>query len=145
MEVPVARPLTTPVADTVATAGVAEVHGFVAFAVPVPLRLVVEPIQVFNTPEMVGAAITVTVAVTVQLFEFLYVMTEVPAATPVITPVAETVATVVVADVQGVVAFAVAEPVKAVVEPMQVLNVPVIVGAAKTVTVALTVQLLVFV
>lgn len=58
-----------------------------------------------------------------------------PADTPVTTPVLLTVATVVVADTQGVVVAAVPEPVNAVVELIQVLNVPVIVGVGFTVTV----------
>ena len=56
-------------------------------------------------------------------------ITEVPAATPVTTP-AETVATEVVAEVQGLEAAAVPEPVKVVVAPTQAEAVPVIVVAA---------------
>ena len=60
----------------------------------------------------------------------------VPAATPVTRPVVFTVASAVVADVHGLVVAAVPEPVSWVAEPTQVLNVPVIVGMAVTVTVA---------
>ncbi|MBK9459744.1 MAG: hypothetical protein IPN94_09990 [Sphingobacteriales bacterium] len=59
-----------------------------------------------------------------------------PAETPVTTPVELTVATLVEADAQGVVASGVPEPIKVVVAPIQALNVPVIVGKALIVTVA---------
>ena len=72
-------------------------------------------------------------------------MTLVPAATPVTSPVLLTVATVVVAEVHGVVAFAVPDPVSWVVEPAQTFKVPVIVGKAFTVTVAVWMQPLLFV
>jgi hypothetical protein len=55
---------------------------------------------------------------------------------PVTTPVEETVATPALALDQGVVASGVPEPVKGVVAPMQAVNVPVIVGLALIVTVA---------
>ena len=67
-------------------------------------------------------------------------MTLVPANTPVTTPVLLTVATVVVADVHGLVASGVPEPVKVVVDPSQTVKVPVIVGVALTVTVAVFIQ-----
>ena len=62
-------------------------------------------------------------------------MTLVPAATPVIRPVALTVATPGVAETQGVVTAAVADPVSWVVAPTQTVSVPVIVGRALTETV----------
>jgi len=68
----------------------------------------------------------------------------VPAETPVTKPVLLTVATPVDAEAHGVVASAVAEPVNCVVEPTQTLKVPVIVGNGLTVTVAFTVQPLLF-
>ena len=49
-------------------------------------------------------------------------------------------ATVVVVDTHGVVAAAVADPVSWVVDPMQTVSVPVIAGAALTVTVAVLVH-----
>ena len=49
-------------------------------------------------------------------------------------------ATVVVVDTHGVVAAAVADPVSWVVDPTQVVSVPVMVGAALTVTVAVFLQ-----
>src|SRR5436190_2014851 len=59
----------------------------------------------------------------------------VPAATPVTTPALVIVATDAVADVQGVVASGLTEPLKVVVEPAQTAKIPVIVGKAFTVTV----------
>ena len=59
-----------------------------------------------------------------------------PAATPVTKPVEETVATEVVADTHGLDAAGVPDPVNCVVKPAHTLNVPVIVGNAFTVTVA---------
>ena len=64
----------------------------------------------------------------------------VPAATPVTRPVALTVAAVVVAETHGNVAAAVADPVSCVVDPTQTVSVPVMVGAALTVTVAVLVH-----
>ena len=66
-------------------------------------------------------------------------ITLVPAATPVTTPALLMVATEGVAETQGVVASAVAEPVNGVVEPIQTLKLPVIVGSAFTVIVAVPV------
>lgn len=71
-------------------------------------------------------------------------MVTVPAATPVTTPVFETVAIAVFEDVQGVVACAVAEPVRVDVLPTQATNVPVIVGKGLTVNVAEVSQPFVF-
>ena len=67
-------------------------------------------------------------------------MTLVPAATPVTRPVALTVATPGVAETQGVVTAAVADPVSCVVAPTQTVSVPVIVGRALTVTIAVLVH-----
>ena len=64
----------------------------------------------------------------------------VPAATAVTTPVVLTVATEVVAETQGFTAAGVPEPVRLVVEPIQTDKVPVIVGSAFTVTVAVIVH-----
>jgi hypothetical protein len=58
----------------------------------------------------------------------------VPAAIPVTTPAVEIVATPALEDVQGVEAFAVAEPVKVLEEPTQADNVPEIVGLILSVT-----------
>ena len=67
-------------------------------------------------------------------------MVAVPAATPVTKPVLLTVAIAVLDDTQGFVLAAVAEPVSWVVELMQTLVVPVMVGKAFTVMVACFVQ-----
>lgn len=67
-------------------------------------------------------------------------MVEVPALTPVTTPVLDTVATALLDEVQGVVASAVAEPVSVEVLPTQALSVPLMMGSAFTVKVALMVQ-----
>ena len=60
----------------------------------------------------------------------------VPAATPVTRPVLFTVALVVVPDTHGLTAAAVPEPISCVVKPAQTVNVPVMVAAPETVTVA---------
>jgi hypothetical protein len=143
--VPAPTPVTTPVLLTVATPGVPETQGFVAAAVPDPVKLVVAPTQTVNVPVIVGFGLTVTVAVAVQPVLFVYVITLVPPATPVTTPVLLTVATPGVPDTHGLVAAAVPEPVKGVVEPTQTVKVPDIVGAAFTVTVAVALQPLLFV
>jgi hypothetical protein len=63
------------------------------------------------------------------------VIIDVPAAIPVTIPELETVAIDVLADTQGFVVEAVAEPVNWMVEPTQTALFPVIVGFALTVTV----------
>ena len=68
-----------------------------------------------------------------------------PADTPVTKPVLSTVATAGVPDTQAGAAAAVAEPVNCVVKPIQTVNVPVIVGSAFIVTVAVCLQPFVFV
>jgi len=72
------------------------------------------------------------------------VIVDVPALTPVTTPALVTVATAVLDEVHGVVASAVAEPVKVEVCPTQALNVPLIVGSALTVKLAVLIQPLEF-
>jgi hypothetical protein len=64
----------------------------------------------------------------------------VPAETPVTRPVLLTVATRGDADTHGLIAAGVPEPVSCVVDPKQTLRVPVIVGKAFTVTVAVVLQ-----
>ena len=66
-------------------------------------------------------------------------MTLVPAVTPVTHPVSLTVATAGVADNQLLPAVG-AEPVNCVVAPIQAVNVPLIVGSAKMVTISITGQ-----
>jgi hypothetical protein len=46
---------------TVATAGVADVHGFTAAGVPEPVNVVVAPTHTVKVPPMVGCGFTVTV------------------------------------------------------------------------------------
>lgn len=67
-------------------------------------------------------------------------ITLVPAARPATRPVALTVATVGLADTQGAVTAAVADPVSCVVAPAQTASVPEMVGTALTVTEAVFVQ-----
>jgi hypothetical protein len=64
----------------------------------------------------------------------------VPAVTPVTTPVLSTVATPGVADTHGFTAAGIPDPVRAVVAPTHAVKVPVIVGNALIVTVAVIVQ-----
>lgn len=109
---------------------------------PVPVILakvivVLDPLQIAAgalIEVIVGKELTVTVAVIAHPLLFLYVMTLVPVEIPVTNPELFTVATVGVAETQGAVAFAVAEPVNCVVDPAQTLKEPVIVGNALTIT-----------
>ena len=66
----------------------------------------------------------------------VYVIILVPAETPVTSPVLVTVATVVVVEVHGLVVAAVPEPASWVVDTAHTVSVPLIVGTALTVTVA---------
>jgi len=64
--VPAATPVTVPVVLTpltVAVLVVAEVQGLLLAAVPDPVKVVVPIPQIVNVPEMVGNALTATVAV----------------------------------------------------------------------------------
>ena len=125
---------------TVAMAGLAETHGLVVAGVPEPVSVVVKPSQTFKVPVIVGRASTLTVAVILHPLELVYVMMEVPADTPVTTPTLSTVATAGLAETQGFVAAAVPEPVSVVVRPSQTFKVPLIVGSAFTITVAVMIQ-----
>jgi len=69
----------------------------------------------------------------------------VPADTPVTTPALSTVATAGLADTHGLTAAGIPEPLKGVVLPTHTVNVPVIIGSALTVTVAVMTQPLLFV
>jgi hypothetical protein len=71
-------------------------------------------------------------------------MATIPAALPVTTPVVFTVAIVVFSDSQGVVGLEVPDPASIAVLLTQTDNVPVIIGAAATVTVAVLLQPKVF-
>ena len=59
-------PVTIPVLLTVATPGVADVHGFDPAGVPEPVKVVVDPAQTLKVPVIAGKAFTVTVAVVLQ-------------------------------------------------------------------------------
>jgi hypothetical protein len=58
--VPADTPVTNPVFDTVATAGVLDTHGFVLEAVPLPVNCMVNPEHTDELPVIVGFALTVT-------------------------------------------------------------------------------------
>ena len=87
-----------------------------------------------------GNTLTVTVTVVLQPVTFVYVITLVPGATGVTKPVLLTVATAVEAEVHGFEAAGVPDPVNWDADPMQTESVPVIVGNALTVTVAVILQ-----
>ena len=70
----------------------------------------------------------------------VYVITLVPAETPVTTPALVTVATPGVADTQGLTAAGTPDPVKVVLPPIHVFNVPLIVGTAVTVIISFEVD-----
>jgi hypothetical protein len=125
---------------TVATPVLDEVHGFAAAGVPEPVNVVVNPAQTVNVPVTVGCAFTVTVAVLEHPLLLVYVIVVVPAAIPVTTPALFTVATPVLDDVHGLAAAGVPDPLNVVVDPAQTVNVPVIVGCAFTVIVAVLKQ-----
>ena len=95
--------------------------------------VLVQYVPAVDTLTAVGKALTVTlVAADVQPLLSVYVMVGEPAATPVTVP-DETVANAVLEDDHALLAAAVPEPVNAVVEPIQTLAVPLIVGKAFTV------------
>jgi hypothetical protein len=143
--VPAATPVTTPAVLIVAIPVLEDAHGVVPCAVADPVKVEVNPTQADKVPLIVGKAFTVNVAVFVQPFVFIYVMVVVPAATPVTTPAVLIVAIPVLEDAHGVVPCAVADPVKVEVDPIQADKVPLIVGKAFTVNVAVFVQPSVFI
>ena len=59
-------PVITPALLIVATAGVADTHGFTAAGAPEPVNVVVDPTQTVNVPVIAGLVFTVTVAVILQ-------------------------------------------------------------------------------
>ena len=71
MEVPADTPVTTPKLSTVAIAGLAETQGLVVAGDAEPVSVVVDPMQTFKVPVIVGSAFTITVAVMIQPFEFV--------------------------------------------------------------------------
>jgi hypothetical protein len=134
--VPAETPVTRPALLMVATPGDAETQGLVTAGVPEPVSCVVDPVQTLRVPLIVGSALTVTVMETLHPLIFVKVITLVPAETPVTSPELLTVATPVVEETHGLEAAGVPEPVNCVVDPAQTLRVPVMVGDALTVTVA---------
>jgi len=62
-EVPVLTPVTTPVVETVATAGIDETQALDEAAVAEPTNEVVEPTHTLEVPVIVGKGLTVTNAV----------------------------------------------------------------------------------
>jgi hypothetical protein len=126
--VPAETPVTTPELLIVATLGVADTQGFVAFGVAEPVNVVVEPTQTVAVPVIVGKEFTVTVCVIVQPLISEYLIELVPTETPVTTPELLTVATLGEADVHGFVALGVPDPVNEVVKPIHTVGLPEIVG-----------------
>jgi hypothetical protein len=90
MEVPRIAPVTKPVDETEAMVEEAESQGVVAKAFPEPISCVVEPMQVFKFPVIVGRAFMVTLAFAEHPKLFVKVIVTVPPATPVTTPILET-------------------------------------------------------
>ncbi len=64
--VPGVTDVTKPVPSTVAMPGDAETHGVDPAGVPDPLNCVVDSIHRLRVPEIVGKALTVTVAIILQ-------------------------------------------------------------------------------
>ncbi|MNU93585.1 hypothetical protein D3C71_835290 [compost metagenome] len=69
--VPAEMPVTSPVFEIVATAGLEDVHGLVAFGVPVADNWVVAPTQAVNVPVTEGFPTTFNVIVLEQPFELV--------------------------------------------------------------------------
>jgi hypothetical protein len=134
--VPAETAVTNPVDETVATDVFDETHGFVVAGDAEPVSCEVAFTQADNVPDIVGNAFTVNIAVTIQPLLLVYVIVVVPAVNAVTSPVFETVATVVLEEIHGFVVAGDAEPVNCEVPFTQADNVPVMVGSALTVKVA---------
>ena len=67
LEVPALTPVTTPALVTVATVVLEETYGVVAFGVPLPVMVTVEPTQT-DAAAKVGNALTVTTVTIWQPF-----------------------------------------------------------------------------
>ena len=63
VDVPAETPVTKPVFETVATAVLEDVQGFVAFAVGEPVNCVVDPAHTVNVPVIFGSGLIVTTPV----------------------------------------------------------------------------------
>ena len=61
LEVPALTPVTTPALVTVATVVLEEIYGVVAFGVPLPVMVTVEPMQT-DAAAKVGNGLTISVA-----------------------------------------------------------------------------------
>ena len=137
--VPAATPVTTPLLVIVATDASLDAHGVLPAGVPDPVRVTVLPTHTVEVPVIVGNAFTVTVSVMLQPLSFVYVIVVVPAATPVTTPLLVIVATDASLDAHGVLPAGVPDPVRVTVLPTHTVEVPVIVGNAFTVMLAVAV------
>ena len=138
--VPGLTPVTNPEPFTIATAVLEELQGFVIAGVVFPVNCVVVLAQIIKFPVMVGNGFTVIVTVVWQPLELVYVIEVVPALTVVTKPVLSTVATAELDEVHALDEAAVALPVNWVEFPIHTFNVPVIVGNAFIVTVAVVWQ-----
>ena len=103
-----------------------------------PVNKVVEPIQIFKLPEIVGNAFTVMILVVWQLLLLVNVIVALPAATPVTTPVVETVAIAILEETQGLVVAPAELALRAIVCPAHTEEGPVIIGIGLTTKVWLT-------
>lgn len=69
--VPGARPVTSPVLETVATDVLEEIHGFDDAGTSEPVNWVLKPTQTLSVPVIVGRGLTVMVAVCWQPLLFV--------------------------------------------------------------------------
>ena len=67
-------PVTTPLLLTVATPVLADIHGLVVAAVPLPVKVVVLPTQTLVVPLIVGRALTVTIRAVLELTQPVVVL-----------------------------------------------------------------------
>ena len=72
--VPALMPVTTPLLLTVATPVLADIHGLVVAAVPLPVKVVVLPTQTLVVPLIVGRALTVTIRAVLELTQPVVVL-----------------------------------------------------------------------
>ena len=139
--VPVLIPVTKPEVLIVAMVVAEDDHVAPAAGVPEPVNWLVAVLQTVVVPLIAG---TFTVAVTVVLLpqKLVYVIVLVPAVTPVTKPVLLTVAIVMAEDVHGLEVAGVPEPESWKVPVLQIIGVPVIIGAevAFTVNTAVVLQ-----
>jgi hypothetical protein len=142
---PSEMPATSPLAVTVAIELLLLVQvpaGVVLVRVVVLFRHAVEAPATAATG---GNAFTVIPAVLTHPLPLVYVIAAVPGTIAVTTPALFTVATEELEDIHGFIAAAVADPVNVVVNPAQIVSVPVITGNAFTVILTVWAQPLLFV